>query len=183
MVIGILGERSLATFWTPPSSELIAISDLSRSTNRTLGDRINGIHRKLLGTPQANVGRIITDTSRKVLMIRVISVSLFPVQVDIIRIAVRPCVDTKRTPSAHKSLTLSHFDFSFKLRLCGNPAVYTEINLQYKFNSRMLSIELTRVLAMRGSATTMARHWARDMATLTRLRSRMKPRPREPYSP
>jgi len=36
---------------------------------------------------------------------------------------------------------------------------------------------------MRGSATTTARHLAREMATLTLLQSRMNPRPREPYSP
>ncbi len=37
--------------------------------------------------------------------------------------------------------------------------------------------------AIRGSPTTTARHWAREMATLIRLRSRMNPRPRDPYSP
>jgi hypothetical protein len=56
-------------------------------------------------------------------------------------------------------------------------------SLQNKLMSVISSNEPGGVAAIRGSATTTAKHWAREMATLTRLRSRMKPSPREPYSP
>ena len=39
------------------------------------------------------------------------------------------------------------------------------------------------VWAMRGLPTMTAKHWARETATFTRLRSRMKASPRDPYSP
>jgi hypothetical protein len=37
-------------------------------------------------------------------------------------------------------------------------------------------------LAIRGSATTTAKHWARDIMTLMRLRSNMNAKPRKSYS-
>ena len=56
-------------------------------------------------------------------------------------------------------------------------------NLQKRFNSIISPIEPAAELAMRGSPTTTAKHWPREMATFIRMRSRMKPRPRAPYSP
>jgi hypothetical protein len=60
---------------------------------------------------------------------------------------------------------------------------YASANLQNRLISIISSIEPAVALAMRGSATTTAKHFARDMATLIRLRSRMKASPRDPYSP
>src|SRR5690242_10910132 len=50
-------------------------------------------------------------------------------------------------------------------------------NLQNRLMSDISPNEPGGVAAIRGSATTIAKHWAREMATLTRLRSRMKPSP------
>jgi hypothetical protein len=60
---------------------------------------------------------------------------------------------------------------------------YALTSLQNRLISIISSIEPAAALPMRGSATTIARHLARDNATLTRLRSRMKASPRDPYSP
>jgi hypothetical protein len=56
-------------------------------------------------------------------------------------------------------------------------------SLQNRLSSFISSSEPAVALAMRGSATTTAKHCAREMATLIRLRSRMNASPREPYSP
>lgn len=60
---------------------------------------------------------------------------------------------------------------------------YALTSLQNRLTSIISSIEPAAALPMRGSATTTARHLARDNATLTRLRSRMKASPLDPYSP
>ena len=51
-------------------------------------------------------------------------------------------------------------------------------NLQNRLMSFISSMEPATALAMRGSATTTARHWARETATLSRLWSRIKAIPR-----
>lgn len=60
---------------------------------------------------------------------------------------------------------------------------WSSVNLQNKLMRIISSREPGAVPAMRGSATTTARHWAREMATFTRLRSRINASPRDPYSP
>jgi hypothetical protein len=62
-------------------------------------------------------------------------------------------------------------------------SMHYALSLQNRLISIISSIEPAAALPMRGSATTIARHFARDNATLTRLRSRMKASPRDPYSP
>jgi hypothetical protein len=56
-------------------------------------------------------------------------------------------------------------------------------NLQSRFISIISSSDRGVALAILGSATTTAKHWAREMATLIRFRSRMNDKAREPYSP
>ena len=53
----------------------------------------------------------------------------------------------------------------------------------YRLISRMSSIEDAAAAAILGSPTTIAKHIAREMATLSRFRSKMNDKPREPYSP
>ena len=62
-------------------------------------------------------------------------------------------------------------------------AAHDSANLQNRLMSFISSMEPATALAMRGSATTTARHWARETATLILLRSKMKASPRDPYSP
>ena len=57
------------------------------------------------------------------------------------------------------------------------------VSLQYRFSSIISLIEPAAVLVIRGSPITIARHFAREIATLIRERSRMNFNPREPYSP
>src|ERR1700722_7467530 len=56
-------------------------------------------------------------------------------------------------------------------------------SLQKMFNSLISSNEPASVAAIRGPATTTAKHFALEVATLMRFWSRKKPSPREPYSP
>jgi hypothetical protein len=65
--------------------------------------------------------------------------------------------------------------------VCGIP--YASTNLQNKFNSAISAREPAVVLAILESATTMAKHWAREIATLILFLSRIKLKPRDPYSP
>lgn len=106
------------------------------------------------------------------------------------------------TAPGQKSVTFTSFRMTFKeegsmvnlhsidSRMRGDSksrddcdAPHASASLQKRLIRVISPMEPAAALAIRGSATTTARHWARETATLIRLRSKMKASPREPYSP